>query len=102
MHESRTWQDQQKLFSTIATHPIVGSNHALEDRAGLFQYLVACGVTERIVDPLEVIQVGQDDAHRQALAARSVDLDPQTLNDDAVIPESRQVIVLGVMAHLLL
>ena len=59
------------------------------------QHLVAAGVPEQVVDPLEVIQVGDQEAHRAAPAARPLELELERFLERTAVAESRQRIGVG-------
>src|SRR5579859_211865 len=53
-----------------------------------------------IIDPLEVIKIGEDHGERRSIAMRALHLAPQPLHNDAVVQQSRQSVVLREVTHL--
>src|SRR5262249_15986103 len=70
---------QHELFSSIAAHDVLAARRheqVLNDRA---QYRVARGVAERVIEPLEIVDVDHHHAKRAAAAPRPALLASQRL-----------------------
>ena len=81
----------------------VGGAHDLDQAAGdLFQQLVAGRVAQRVIDPLEAIEIEEQQCQRSVATLSMVDGETELIEEGASVGQSGQHIVVGQQTNLLL
>src|SRR5450755_3243317 len=91
-----------KLIATNARYSVAGANLSLQALAELLEQRVAGGVTERVVDGLEVVNVQIQDRELLALACGALTRELQAVVQEVPVWQSGQLVVLRHVRELIL
>src|SRR5205807_2199181 len=94
--------DDGKFLTADARHPVnPAAQGLLQARTELLQDLVTTGVTERVVDLLEVVDVAQSQGQGTLVTRGPLDLTREVLAEEAPAGSARQFVRRGQLAVLL-
>ena len=88
-------QHQRELLAPQPGGEVRAAGEAGHLPGEALQHLVAARMAEPVVHPLEVVEVGHEQAHRLLLAARPLQLELQRVLEGAAIAQPGQVIRVG-------
>ncbi len=89
--------DDGELLAAHTADDVAGAHERGERFRQGHQHLVSCCVTVDVVDPLEVVHVDHEHRHRVPHPARSGQLRPQPLVEDAVVVEAGERVGLSLV-----
>ena len=93
-------QYHEELLTSIAAYEVVGA-HAFEHALGsVAEDGVAGEVTVRVVDSLEVVDVGQDDCEVSVFALGAVEFALEDVEDGGAVPDAGEGVAGGLAAEL--
>ena len=86
----RLGKNRHELLAAIPRDDVDLAHRVLEQRAQLSQHAVAGEVADGVVDPLEMVDVEQQQRERRVVAPRPVDLGGQPVEQRAPVENARQ------------
>ena len=96
--ERRPGQDNRELFTAITAGDVLTLDVLLDRERDQAQHLVPGLVTISVVETLEMVDIGQDQGERPALAASLGDRALQRLIEMLAVGETRQLVGEGFVA----
>ena len=90
-------QHEHELLAAEPADGVGVADHVAQRRGGERERAVALGVAEGVVDPLEVVEVDDDDAHRPAVGL--VERGPQALLAAAVVEQAGEAVRADLLAQ---
>src|SRR6476659_11082085 len=100
VREARARENQDELLATESARNVAAAQPIAKQPAELAQDTISGVVPERIVEPLQIVQIEHGDAQRRAFASRPMELTGQALFEVAPVEESCQGIPGGLFAQL--
>src|SRR5258708_15976997 len=94
-------QQNQELLSSITPYSIVCTDLSLQPSRYGAKHFITYQVSPGVIDPFEVIDVRQQDAHGAAVSARAAQVAFEQLDDRATIPNRCERVVTGFEAQAL-
>src|ERR1700722_6641069 len=92
-------EQDAELFTSIAAYHIDLPELLVKQRRNLAQHLVSQHMSELVIEPLELIDVGHDDGHTGAVAAGALNLFHETQLEEAPVKNAGQTVEVGQLLH---